>query len=172
MLECPRCKSTHIRKNGHRGDKQNNRCVDCGRQFIEQPKSHRGYSDDVRNLCLKMYVNGMGFRGIARVTDIHHTTIINWVKQVGGQLPDAHVPQEIPGVGELDEIQTFVGSKKNKLWIWTAVDHFKPGLLGWVVGYRRCLAPSSPYGDWSVSGSASFTSPMDTRFILMSARLT
>jgi len=59
-----------------------------------------------------MYVNGMGFRGIARVTDIHHTTIINWVKQVGGQLPDAHVPQEIPGVGELDEIQTFVGSKK------------------------------------------------------------
>ena len=60
MLFCPRCKSTHIRKNGHRGDKQNNRGVDCGRQFIEQPKSHRGGGDEVPNLCLKMYVNGMG----------------------------------------------------------------------------------------------------------------
>ncbi len=26
------------------------------------------------------------------------------------------------------------GHRENKLWIWTAVDHFKPGLLGWVVG--------------------------------------
>ena len=26
---------------------------------------------------LKMYVNGMGFRGISRVTGVAHTTIIN-----------------------------------------------------------------------------------------------
>jgi IS1 transposase len=30
-----------------------------------------------------MYVNGMRFRGIERVTGVHHTTIIAWVKQVG-----------------------------------------------------------------------------------------
>jgi insertion element IS1 protein InsB len=24
--------------------------------------------------------------------------------------------------------------KKNKIWIWTAVDHFKKGILGWVIG--------------------------------------
>ena len=24
--------------------------------------------------------------------------------------------------------------KKNKIWIWTAVNHFKPGILEWVVG--------------------------------------
>ena len=24
--------------------------------------------------------------------------------------------------------------KKNKIWLWTAVDHFKPGILGWVLG--------------------------------------
>jgi hypothetical protein len=24
-----------------------------------------------------------------------------------------------------------VRKKKNKIWIWTAVDHFKPGILGW-----------------------------------------
>jgi IS1 family transposase len=24
--------------------------------------------------------------------------------------------------------------KKNKIWIWTAVDHFSQGILGWVLG--------------------------------------
>ena len=61
-----------------------------------------------------MYLNGMGFRGIERVTDIHHTTVINWVKQAGKNLPDAYQPEEIPKVGELDELQTFVGSKKTR----------------------------------------------------------
>lgn len=62
-----------------------------------------------------MAVNGIGFRGIERVTDIHQTTILNWVKQVGTLLPDAHTPDDIPDVGELDELQTFVVSKKQSL---------------------------------------------------------
>jgi insertion element IS1 protein InsB len=90
---------------------------------------------------------------------------MNWVKQVGQQLPDAYNPETIPEVGELDELETFVGNiavsvlvrdnkmpeiltqqgfrcshsseyryKKNKIWIWTAVDHFREGILGWVIG--------------------------------------
>ena len=113
-MECPECHSKHIRKNGKRRGKQNHICVDCGRQFVENPELERGYSDDVRRLCLKMYSNGMGFRAIERVTDIHHTTVINWVKQTGELLPDAYDPEVIPEVGELDELQTFVGSKKTK----------------------------------------------------------
>ena len=61
-----------------------------------------------------MYVNGMGFRGIERVTGVHDTTIITWVKQVGETLPNAYAPETIPQVGELDELETFIGSKKTK----------------------------------------------------------
>ena len=61
-----------------------------------------------------MYVNGMGFRGIERVKGVHHTTVITWVKQVGKRLPDAYDPETIPQVGELDELETFVSSKKTK----------------------------------------------------------
>ena len=61
-----------------------------------------------------MYLNGMGLRGIERVTGVHHTTIINWVKQVGELLPNAYDPEVNPEVGELDELETFVGSKKTK----------------------------------------------------------
>lgn len=114
-MECPECQSTHIRKNGIRRGKQNHICVDCGRQFVQDPRTERGYSDEVRRDCLKMYVNGMGFRGIERVKGVHHTTVITWVKQIGSLLPDAYDPEQIPDVGELDELQTFVGSKKQDL---------------------------------------------------------
>ncbi len=75
-MECPECQSKHIRKNGRRRGKQNHICVNCGRQFVSNPQTQLGYSDDARLICLKMYVNGMGFRGIERVTGIHHTTVI------------------------------------------------------------------------------------------------
>ena len=54
----------------------------------------------------------MGFRGIERSKGVDHTTIIYWVKQLGEQLPDAPEESEITEVGELDELETFVGSKK------------------------------------------------------------
>jgi len=34
------------------------------------------------------------------------------------------------------ELQTFVDSKRTKIWLWTAVDHFQAGILGWVLGRR------------------------------------
>ena len=56
----------------------------------------------------------MGFRGIERVKGVHHTTVISWVKAVGELLPDAYNPDQVPAVGELDELETFVRSKKIK----------------------------------------------------------
>jgi transposase-like protein len=111
-MQCPECQSNHVNKNGHKKGKQNYICVNCGRQFIDRYQSHRGYSQEVKRECLKMYVNGMGFRSIERIKGVHHTTIINWVKQVGKLLPDFYNAQTTPQVGELDEIETFVGSKK------------------------------------------------------------
>ena len=55
---------------------------------VESPK-FPPYSEEVKQLCLKMYLNGMGLRGIERVTEIHHTTIMNWIKVAGIQLPDS-----------------------------------------------------------------------------------
>jgi transposase-like protein len=113
-MQCPECQSTHVNKNGHKKGKQNYICVGCGRQFIHCYQPHKGYSEEVKRECLKMYVNGMGFRAIERVKNVHHTTIINWVKQVGKLLPEFYHPETNPQVGELDELETFVGSKKTK----------------------------------------------------------
>jgi len=113
-MQCPECGSGHIRKNGKMRGKQNHICVDCCRQFIDVYTSPKGYSDATKAQCLKLYVNGMGFRGIERVTGVHHTSVITWVRQVGELLPDAYKPESTPEVGELDELETFVGSKKTR----------------------------------------------------------
>ena len=76
----------------------------------------------------------LGFRGVERVKGVHHTTVITWVKRVGELLPDTYEPETIPEVGELDELETFVGSKKTKSGARSAVNHFTPGILGWVLG--------------------------------------
>lgn len=72
------------------------------RQFIDIYNPPKGYSDEVKQECLKLYVNGMGFRAIERATGVHHTTIIYWVKQIGQQLPDAPPQDEIPEVAEAE----------------------------------------------------------------------
>lgn len=114
-MQCPECNSSHIRKNGKKQGKQNHICVTCSRQFIDSYAAPQGYSDEVKRECLKLSVNGMGFRGIERVKGVHHTTIMTWVKQVGELLPDAYDPDTSPSVGELDELETFVGTKKQDL---------------------------------------------------------
>jgi transposase-like protein len=111
-MKCPECKSNLINQNGCKRGKQKYICKQCGRQFIEKAEINYGYAPEIKQECLTMYMNGNGFRTIARVKDMHHTTIINWVKQVGELLPDTYHPDQIPQVGELDELQTFVGSKK------------------------------------------------------------
>ncbi|NEP78985.1 MAG: IS1 family transposase [Okeania sp. SIO3C4] len=100
-MKCLECKSEHIRKNGkNRLGLLNYICVHCSRQFITDYEPEPGYSDQFKRECLKMYVNGMGLRGIERVKFVHHTTIITWIKQVGELLPEAYQPETIPQVGE------------------------------------------------------------------------
>jgi insertion element IS1 protein InsB len=71
----------------------------------------------------------MGFLGIEWLKVVHHTTRINWVKSVGKLLPGVtSIQKQFQQVGELNACQD------NKIWVWTAVDHFKKGILGWVIG--------------------------------------
>ncbi len=96
-------------------------CVKCGRQFIDsyEPK---GYSEEIKRECLEMYVNGSGFRAIERVKKVHHTTVINWVKEVGNTLTDTPQKDEIPeNTQQIDVarsrrvLETFIGKKKQNL---------------------------------------------------------
>lgn len=87
-MKCPRCESLHIRKNGIKKGKQNHICVDCKRQFITTYDSPKGYPEQLKQECLTLYDSGLGFRAIERLKGVHHTTVINWVKQLKKPLLD------------------------------------------------------------------------------------
>jgi len=108
---CPHCQSTKVVKNGHRQGKQSYLCRNCTRQFRENPQP-RSYSAEVKDLCVKMSLNGMGFRGIERVTGISHNSVINWVREAEAIIADENY--ELPETAQIDELQTFVGSKKTR----------------------------------------------------------
>ena len=40
--------------------------------------------------------------------------LITWVKEVGELLPNSYEPEIIPLLVELDELETFIGSKKTR----------------------------------------------------------
>jgi transposase-like protein len=111
MMQCPKCKSTHLVKNGWRNNQQNYLCRNCGRQ-LRDPYASKGYAQEVKQHCLTLYVNGVGFRGIERATGVNHNTVINGVKKAQHLSPDEN--HEIPQTAQVDELQTFVGSKKPK----------------------------------------------------------
>jgi RNA polymerase sigma factor (sigma-70 family) len=79
-MQCPYCASTHTSKNGHRRGMQNYLCQQCNRQFVDS-HSAKGYPSEVREHCLKLHIDGMGYRAIGRETGVSHNTIKNWVGQ-------------------------------------------------------------------------------------------
>jgi len=79
-LKCPQCQSVKINKNGRKNGKQRFLCKNCRRQFVES-YIKQGYDEAFKTICLQAYRNGKSFREIERVYDVHHTTVISWVKQ-------------------------------------------------------------------------------------------
>jgi len=78
-LQCPRCLSFEVSRNGRRMGKQGYICKQCRRQFLATYESSR-YSAEIQQKCITLHNNGMGFREIERITGVNHNTIIRWVK--------------------------------------------------------------------------------------------
>jgi AcrR family transcriptional regulator/transposase-like protein len=80
-MTCPDCQSDRVAKNGHQQGSQRYICRGCGRQFLDQ-YAHRGYPLEVRQQCLELHTQGIGFREIERRTGVNCNTVINWVKNI------------------------------------------------------------------------------------------
>lgn len=75
-MECSECKLTHINK---MDIKKANRTILVLNAEDNLPfcyKLERGYDRSVKQECLTMYVNGMGFRAIEWVKKVHNTTVM------------------------------------------------------------------------------------------------
>ncbi len=94
----------------------------------------------------------MNYRRIARQLGVDHKSVINWVNAHVAQQTDAPLPSDVNNA-EMDELYTFVGSKK-RVYVMTLVDRRTSCILSWAVERERsesCLqqlvddAPQAAY---------------------------
>ena len=83
---CPTCTSPRVVKNGkiHNG-KQNHRCQDCGRQFVQDPQN-KIIRDDTKRLIDRLLLEKLPLAGIARVAEVSEPWLQHYVNQKYAQV--------------------------------------------------------------------------------------
>jgi hypothetical protein len=71
---------------------------------------------------VRLYLEGTNFRCIGRLFSVNHQSVVNWVNSYHASLPAAEHSVATPETLEMDELFTFVGSKKTQAYVVTLVD--------------------------------------------------
>jgi IS1 family transposase/transposase-like protein len=141
----PRCEETDYKKNGrtHQG-KQNYRCCRCGREFIRD-LDRDPISLEQQELVKKLLLERISLRGICRVVGVSLDWLLTFLVSLYKELPehlnvslekvDNHVVIQRLEV-EADELLSFVKNKKNKQWLWLAMDVKTRQVIAFYVGDR------------------------------------
>lgn len=113
-MQCPKCDATQRQSKAGRNPSGSQRyqCTQCGAKYTPERQQH-GYPLALREQAVKLYVDGMNFRRIARHLGVNHQTVINWVNAASRSAMPTPVPDTVETI-ELDELHTFVGAKKTK----------------------------------------------------------
>ena len=154
-VKCPYCESNEIVKNGKdENDKQRYLCKneECKQQTFLLNYIDKGRTPYIKNLILKMAVNGSGIRDTARVLEISPNTVMETIKGADEITDNINhkllkksneegididiVPMNAIDV-ELDEMWSFVGDKSNQRWLWLAIDHKTGETVAFVFGRRK-----------------------------------
>jgi insertion element IS1 protein InsB len=126
-------------KNGTtRRGKQNYKCRDCGRQFVENPQWKRREAD-TRATIDRLLLEKIPLAGIARVLKLSESWLQGYVNQcykvVPRQVQVIAKPQGSLTV-QMDELWSFVDDKGNKQWVWLALDVTTREIVGCHIGDR------------------------------------
>jgi insertion element IS1 protein InsB len=138
---CPHCHSGNIIKNGKTYyGKQNHRCKNCKRQFVERLEDPvEEYKEEILPLLL---LERIPLRGIARVLGhgmswIYKRMEVLW-ELLPAELPHGKLSEAEIGLYclEADELWSFVGAKDCKEWVWIAIERRTKLVVGFHIGGR------------------------------------
>jgi IS1 family transposase/transposase-like protein len=139
FLRCSNCGSEDIMKNGTtRRGKQNYKCRDCGRQFVENPQWKRREPDST-TMIDRLLLEKIPLAGIARVLKLSESWLQGYVNQCYEKvLRQVQVLPKPKGALRVqrDELWSFVDDKGNKQWVWLALDVKTREIVGCHIGDR------------------------------------
>ena len=138
-MTCPTCGSHDISKNGTtRRGKQNHKCRDCNRQFVEDPQWQPKDKHEQRLVDL-LLLEKIPLAGIARATGVSESWLQSYVNvcyelvpKAAAVMPKAKGKLKV----QMDELWSFVDDKGNKQWVWLAIDADTREVIGCHIGDR------------------------------------
>ncbi|WP_448285725.1 IS1 family transposase [Phormidesmis priestleyi] len=150
-VKCPNCCGMNVTKRGRSAEgKQRYQCrnPDCSRPGFILDYSYQAYLPEVRRQISDLLMNGSGIRDTARVLKISPTTGIEALKKerhlesVNPSLIQTLQPTQVKIVkvaedAELDEMWSFVGSKRQERWVWHGIDHATGQILACVLADHK-----------------------------------
>ncbi len=146
MLSCPTCGFHAIVKNGQtRHGKQNYKCNDCGRQFVENPK-WRKIKEETTALIDRLLLEKIPLAGIARAIKVSEAWLQNYVNAKYDTVTRQVIVQSKPKkrlTVQMDELWTFVDDSGNEQWVWLAIDVETREIVGCYIGDRKARISQS-----------------------------
>lgn len=136
---CPHCGSEHLIKNGNiHNEKPKHACKDRGKQFVDKPQNIK-VSLATKQLIDKLLLERISLRGSVRVTGVSWDWLQQYVNHKMNSVPrQIKVSAKSEGrlTLECDELWSFVGSKKNTVYIWLSIDRYTREIVGCFIGDR------------------------------------
>ena len=134
MQVCPQCQSDRLVNNGSAAGKPKKLCRRCGCQFTRTIP--RGKPLAMKVHALFLYLSGMSMHRIAFLVRVSVQSVLNWIRAFAKEHDEKPEPTGRTIVLELDEMWHYLKKKRQKLWIWKALDRDTGQLLDWECGRR------------------------------------
>ena len=114
-MDCPRCASAQNVKSGILRGRQRYLCKNCGYQHSVEKRSCDA-TKETKETAVRLYLEGMGLRAIGRILGYSNVSVLNWVRKFAQTQTLIAAEESIPVI-EIDEMHTYIGSKKSRLGV-------------------------------------------------------
>ena len=109
-MQCRKCNSEAIVKNGFMAGNQRYKCKNCSFQFTKTVPHGKPMKD--KSLAFILYLSGLSMNMTAKIIGVSTQTVMRWIRllyhKFAGDVQDDSNIEEI----EFDEIVSYIGKKK------------------------------------------------------------
>lgn len=130
---CTSCSRQCIKNGYSKSGKQRFRCSSCGKSYLSL-YTHNAYKHGVNCFIQEYLKEGCGIRSIARLLKISANTVLRRITCIAEAIekPTMFMGKEY----EVDELLTYVGSKKKVYWIVYALEKDTRRVVDFTIGKR------------------------------------
>jgi IS1 family transposase/transposase-like protein len=135
-ISCSKCVGNNtkiIRFGKTRSGKQRFQCTYCRATYLSE-YSYQAYRKSINHKIVILIKEGLGIRSIARVLKISPTTLLKRIIVISKAVKPPYITYG--KIYEVDELRTFVKSKRQVVWLVYALDKVTKNVVSFNLGKR------------------------------------